>query len=147
VTVTVTDVDRYGRRVGVVRLPGGASLNEELVAAGLAWWYRRYAPDADRLEMLERRARSEGRGLWSRESPVAPWRWRRGERSGGTAETPSHSGGPGGLPYDPDGPDRDCGDFKTQEQAQRFFEAAGGPERDPHRLDADGDGRACESLP
>lgn len=54
---------------------------------------------------------------------------------------------PRNLPYDPDGPDRDCGDFDSQPVAQRFFRAAGGPEEDPHRLDGDDDGIACESLP
>ena len=49
--------------------------------------------------------------------------------------------------YDPNGPDRDCGDFKTQREAQDFFEAAVGPERDPHLLDRNKDGMACESLP
>ncbi len=43
--------------------------------------------------------------------------------------------------------DRDCGDFKTQRQAQRFFRRAGGPREDPHRLDSDHDGKACEDLP
>jgi hypothetical protein len=42
--------------------------------------------------------------------------------------------------------DRDCSDFRTQRQAQRFFEAHN-PRRDPHRLDADHDGIACEDLP
>jgi hypothetical protein len=41
--------------------------------------------------------------------------------------------------------DRDCADFDSQRQAQIFFLRAGGPERDPHRLDADGDGVVCES--
>ncbi len=49
------------------------------------------------------------------------------------------------LPYDPSGEDRDCGDFANQGEAQTFFEAAG--EGDPHRLDRDGDGVVCESLP
>ena len=49
--------------------------------------------------------------------------------------------------YDPFGPDRDCGDFATHEEAQAFFIAAGGPGHDPHRLDGDHDGIACESLP
>jgi endonuclease YncB( thermonuclease family) len=49
--------------------------------------------------------------------------------------------------YDPHGPDRDCADFATQAEAQAFFVAAGGPERDPHRLDGDNDGVACEDLP
>ena len=43
--------------------------------------------------------------------------------------------------------DRDCGDFATQAAAQRFFINAGGPRNDPHRLDADGDGIACETNP
>lgn len=60
---------------------------------------------------------------------------------------PKPSGGSGGLRYDPNGPDRDCGDFATHAEAQRFFIAAGGPNSDPHRLDNDNDGIACESLP
>lgn len=52
-----------------------------------------------------------------------------------------------GLRYDPNGPDRDCPDFDTQEEAQEFFIAAGGPQKDPHRLDSDHDGVACEKLP
>jgi len=52
-----------------------------------------------------------------------------------------------GLPYDPMGRDRNCSAFKTHAQAQAFVIAAGGPEHDPHRLDGDNDGIACESLP
>ena len=43
--------------------------------------------------------------------------------------------------------DKDCSDFVTQSQAQTFFINNGGPSSDPHRLDADDDGRACDSLP
>jgi hypothetical protein len=42
--------------------------------------------------------------------------------------------------------DRDCSDFSTQAQAQRFYKKHH-PRRDPHRLDADRDGLACEDLP
>lgn len=42
------------------------------------------------------------------------------------------------------GGDRDCADFGSQREAQAFYEAQGGPERDPHRLDRDRDGLACE---
>jgi excalibur calcium-binding domain-containing protein len=42
--------------------------------------------------------------------------------------------------------DRDCSDFRTQRQAQVFFESHG-PGRDRHRLDGDRDGFACEALP
>lgn len=48
-------------------------------------------------------------------------------------------------PHNPSEPDRDCGDFVSQAEAQAFFEAAG-PD-DPHRLDSDGDLYVCESLP
>lgn len=43
-------------------------------------------------------------------------------------------------------PDRDCGDFSSHWEAQRFYEQQGGPARDPHHLDADRDGIACERL-
>jgi len=40
--------------------------------------------------------------------------------------------------------DKDCGDFQTWQEAQSFFETA--KPGDPHRLDGDRDGIACESL-
>ena len=57
---------------------------------------------------------------------------------------PSTSGYTG--PYDPSGPDRDCGDFSNWSDAQSFYEAAGGPASDRHDLDRDRDGIACETL-
>lgn len=84
---------------------------------------------------------------------VSDWLMRRGlavEYGSPTCVAPAKQKrdiSPRTLPYDPNGPDRDCGDFDTHSVAQRFFEAAGGPARDPHRLDGDDDGEACESLP
>ena len=43
--------------------------------------------------------------------------------------------------------DRDCGDFASQRAAQIFYLNAGGPRNDPHGLDSEGDGVACESNP
>jgi endonuclease YncB( thermonuclease family) len=43
--------------------------------------------------------------------------------------------------------DRDCADFPSQRAAQIFFLNNGGPRSDPHLLDAEGDGLACESNP
>ncbi len=37
-----------------------------------------------------------------------------------------------------------CRDFKNGAHAQKFFLQAGGPTSDPHGLDRDGDGFACE---
>ncbi|HEX5713210.1 MAG TPA: excalibur calcium-binding domain-containing protein [Solirubrobacterales bacterium] len=42
--------------------------------------------------------------------------------------------------------DKDCADFNTWRQAQNFYKKHGGPRYDPHRLDADRDGIACEDL-
>ena len=42
------------------------------------------------------------------------------------------------------GGDMNCSDFSTWREAQDFFEQAG--PGDPHRLDRDGDGIACEGL-
>jgi len=40
-----------------------------------------------------------------------------------------------------------CSDFATWSQAQAFFIAQGGPAADPHGLDTNHNGIACESLP
>ncbi len=62
VTVRPVDTDRYRRTVANVVLPDGHLLNHEIVRAGYACWYRRYAPRDAALERLEREARH---GLWS----------------------------------------------------------------------------------
>jgi len=77
VSVHVRDHDRYRRTVGEVILPDGRSLNEELVRAGYAWWYRRYSRDR-KLAHLEQEARDAHRGLWADPHPVPPWDFRRG---------------------------------------------------------------------
>ena len=69
--------DRYGRTLGEVILPDGRSLNRELVRAGMAWWYRRYAPKHKELEALEKEAREAKAGLWADADPVQPWAWRK----------------------------------------------------------------------
>lgn len=77
VTVIVHTTDRYGRLVGEVLLPDGRNLNQELVRAGLAWWYRQYAPKAITLQHLEAEARAARRGLWHDPQAIPPWDWRR----------------------------------------------------------------------
>lgn len=68
--------DRYGRDVGIVHLEDGAILNHDLVQAGMAWWYERYAPDDQTLKRLHEEARDARRGLWSHPEPQAPWEFR-----------------------------------------------------------------------
>ena len=42
--------------------------------------------------------------------------------------------------------DKDCSDFPNQKKAQKFFKKHN-PKKDPHYLDADNDGIACEDNP
>jgi endonuclease YncB( thermonuclease family) len=80
VKVVPRDRDRYGRIVADVVLPDGRMLNDELVKAGLAWWYRQHAQNIGTLRQLEAGAREAKRGLWSQPNPVPPWEWRRTKR-------------------------------------------------------------------
>jgi endonuclease YncB( thermonuclease family) len=86
VTVVPRDRDRYGRIVADVVLPDGRVLNDELVKAGLAWWYRHHAQNIGTLRQLEVEAREAKRGLWSQPNPVPPWEWRRTRREALEAE-------------------------------------------------------------
>ena len=80
VTVQIKTTVRYGRIVGEVMLPDGSSLNKELVYVGLAWWYRKYAPNDRTLKALEAGAREARRGLWADKNPIPPWEWRKMQR-------------------------------------------------------------------
>ena len=77
VKVVPRETDRYGRTVADVILVDGRILNHELVRAGLAWRYGKYAPDIGTLAELEAAARDAKRGLWSQPNPVPPWEWRK----------------------------------------------------------------------
>ena len=83
VEVRVQTTDRYGRLVGEVILPSGSSLNKELVYVGLAWWYRKYAPDDRTLKVLEAKAKEDKKGLWADKNPIPPWEWRQMQRGRG----------------------------------------------------------------
>lgn len=128
VRVSVEEIGAYGRAVARLTVQGGG-LSEVLVRRGLAWHAGEYAPNAAELARLERQARTAERGLWSQPNPVPPWTWR--DRTSGGGEASAE--------------DRDCSGFSTQPEAQRFFERHG--PGDPHGLDGNGDGQACESLP
>ncbi|MFN8657211.1 MAG: thermonuclease family protein [Candidatus Obscuribacterales bacterium] len=81
--VTVKDHgrDNYGRTIGEVILDDGTNLNKELVTSGLAWWTKKFAPEATDYRDLERSARTEKKGLWVAVEPVPPWIYRNGKRT------------------------------------------------------------------
>jgi endonuclease YncB( thermonuclease family) len=71
------DNTRSRRTLGDIVLPDGRVVNEELLRAGFAWWYRKYVPNRLDLAALEEEARTAKRGLWADKDPMPPWEWRR----------------------------------------------------------------------
>lgn len=134
----VSETDKYGRLLRYIWI-GDIFVNEYLVREGFAH-SSTYSPDVkyqDGFREAERQAREEGKGLWG--SYCDDW-----EQP--TPEEPA--------PPTPDTTDYicshntyNCSDFTTHAEAQAVFEKCGGVNNDIHRLDADKDGLACESLP
>ena len=81
VNVRVVERDRYGRAVAWVTTEDGKNVNAMLVEAGLAWWYRKYAPNNALLSKAEKDARNAKRGVWQETNPTPPWDYRL-QRSG-----------------------------------------------------------------
>lgn len=162
--------DQYGRMLAYVYTANGAMFNAVLADEGHARMAT-FPPNVRYVEVfraLQADAEAAGRGLWPEKStkwslPVPPT----GEPELTTVcddfdpdpakhcNKPAVLPGADGLyrignyvgPYNPFGLDKDCSDFKRRADAQAFFEAAGGPGKDPHKLDSDHDGVACETLP
>jgi len=144
VTFRVVDTDRYGRSVAKI-YKGNLSINLTLVQEGQAVVYRQYlagCPELrDRLLKAEASAKTRKIGFWNQTKPVFPADFRRGKRSSSNpASTPANSSQSRPAAER----DYDCSDFRTQAEAQRVLNSRSG---DPYKLDSDGDGQACESLP
>ena len=78
VLVKVLDKDRYGRLICNLHLNSeDISVNEWMVSKGNAWHYVKYAPDDINLQQAEKNARKNKLGLWSLETPIPPWEFRK----------------------------------------------------------------------
>jgi endonuclease YncB( thermonuclease family) len=75
VVVQLQGKDRRGNHVAIVLVNGKADPRIELLKRGLAWTSEKN-PVED-LEAHRIEAKSKGKGLWSQESPVPPWTYRR----------------------------------------------------------------------
>lgn len=78
VKVEEVDLDRYGRIVGIVSV-GNLNLNLHLIEYGYAWVYDHYCkkPFCEEWKDVERKARSDKRGLWKNPKVIPPWEYRK----------------------------------------------------------------------
>ena len=150
VNIRVTDIDRYGRSVGVITA-GKSNVNAEMVKRGGAWAYRRYLSD-QRYLLWEGEARQARRGLWRLQSDqiVPPWEWRNTKRTSRTASPP---GPPKSYVASPNesaannGPAGSCdvkwkcAQLSSCAEAVYQLRTCG-----LTRLDGDGDGVPCEKI-
>lgn len=80
VHISVRDIDRYGRIVGVLYREDKAELNLALLEAGLAWHYTAY-DRSDRYARAEARAKRKKKGLWAHRNAQPPWKFRQFQRN------------------------------------------------------------------
>lgn len=137
--------DRYGRalRHVLVELEPGVSVSfaQVMIAEGYAhhYVYRTPSAYADQYQAAQDAAAANAVGLWSPAVCAGAPRAIADLDDAAGSTLAAYSG-----TFDPFGADRDCGHFQSWDDAQSFFLAAG--DGDPHRLDADLDGIACEAL-
>lgn len=72
--------EKWGRTIGEVFLQDGRNANQEIVKAGLAWWYEKYAPHDEELKKLQNEAQHNKQGLWNLDSPTPPWIFRKSKK-------------------------------------------------------------------
>ncbi|WP_174613742.1 thermonuclease family protein [Virgibacillus ihumii] len=131
--------DKYDRLLAYVYTEEGKMFNKMLLRNGLARVAYVYPPNdkcVDVFRDIEAKAKKENLGIWGLDGYVTD----DGFSEGFSSDIPEMEG----RPFEQD---KDCSDFTTQQAAQTFFEAIGGPDKDSHRLDGEGDGIVCESLP
>ncbi|WP_254545881.1 thermonuclease family protein [Halomarina pelagica] len=128
----------YGRLLVYVYEQDGTNVNRQLIEQGYARMYDSSFSKRDAFASAERAAQADDVGLWNYEPP----RTSTPEPTPEPTPTPTPEPTPEPTPSGGDGQrDYDCSDFDTQSEAQEYLTAG-----DPHRLDGDGDGVACESL-
>lgn len=79
VRIQITDVDRYGRCVGVI-YRFRRNVNEELVIRGAAWVYEEYIKDPKQRKhmlSLQEKAKRNKKGLWRGTRPIRPSQYRK----------------------------------------------------------------------
>lgn len=83
VRVKITDIDRYGRCVGIV-YRYRKNINEEIIKRGAAWVYEEYIHDKHHLTymlQLQNNAKKQKKGLWKSSRPIRPSVYRKQQKS------------------------------------------------------------------
>lgn len=138
----VSETDRYKRLLRYV-WADTLMVNEELVNSGNAI-VSTYPPDVayqNKFLAAQKEARENKRGIWADGVCQESSKFK---IQNSKLETEEEKSSVVGISMEND---KDCSDFKTHDEAQAFYVFQGGPQKDPHKLDNDGDGEACETLP
>lgn len=72
--------DNHQKRILGRVYQGKTDINLAMVRAGLAWWYREYAPKATDLQQAEEQARQAKAGIWIMDNNIYPAEWRKRKR-------------------------------------------------------------------
>ncbi|MFY7877448.1 MAG: thermonuclease family protein [Pirellula sp.] len=75
VKLTWKSKDTYDRLLAQVYLED-KHVNIEMLRSGMAWHFKRYNK-SEELAKIELEAKQAKKGLWSKESPLAPWDYRK----------------------------------------------------------------------
>lgn len=138
--------DKYGRLLAYVYRADGLFINKLMIEEGYAYEYTYAVPYQYQVEFKQAQADAEKnqRGLWASDACV-----QHSTPVPETKQAPVVTAEPAPVAnnYSCSVDTYNCGDFATHDEAQSVYEACGGVSRDIHRLDADKDGIACESLP
>jgi micrococcal nuclease len=144
----VEKVDPYGRLLAYVYLSDGQMFNETLVEEGYAQvaTFPSNVKYQERFLEAQREARAANRGLWGLSAGELCQQTDRSNGIGGGctgSEPESPAASQSASPGSGVDSNLDCASFETHEEAQRVLEQ---DVSDPHYLDGDGDGVACEEL-
>lgn len=135
--------DKYGRLLRYVFLSSGEDYGKFMISSGYAYEYTykvsyKYQNEYKEAEIL---AKNNKAGLWSDEACEE-----KVEEKEITTSTQNFSqNGNGEFICSQNA--YNCSDFSKQKDAQEVFDFCGGVSGDIHKLDQDGDGFVCESLP
>ncbi len=75
VRITWKSKDNFERPLAQI-YDGDKHINMEMIKSGMAWHFKRYNKDEE-LANAETAAKEAKKGLWAKESPVAPWDYRK----------------------------------------------------------------------